>query len=354
MLTSWSMIIKYLCHNITKLQKEHSVTKTYHVSTICNALVDVFLKATDYDIKVLDLNKGKMHLVDKKQQEKILQHFTKQRQAIELGGSALNLIKAMAQLNKKTFFAGVVSDDFFGSKIKNKLNELNIQYKLGSNSTESTGSCVILVTPDGERTLNTYLGASRLYDQSFIPSKDIAQSEIFHFSGYQWDTPDQKKGILKAIDVAKKNNCLLSFDLADPFVVERHREDFVKIIEKYADIVFANREESKLLYGLTPEDTASKINKHGATAVIKLDKEGALIKSTEQEPFIKIPVVKTKVIDTTGAGDMFAAGFLYGIVSKKSYERCGTIAAHLASDVISRYGAFLSEEIIEKIQASDY
>lgn len=322
--------------------------KKYHVSTICNALVDVILKANDDTIEALNLNKGKMHLVDKSQQEKILKHFTHQSQAIELGGSALNLIKAMAQLNKKTFFAGVVSDDFFGTKIENKLTELKINHKLGSNTTEATGSCVILVTPDGERTLNTYLGASRYYNQDFVPTESIAQSEIFHFCGYQWDTEDQKQGILKAIDIAKKNNCLLSFDLADPFVVKRYREDFIDIIEKYADIVFANREESEILYGLSPKATAYKINEHGATAVIKLDKDGALIKATDQKEIIKIPAVQTTVVDTTGAGDMFAAGFLYGLSCRKSYNKCGAIAAQLASDVISRYGAFLSEEVIKK------
>lgn len=329
------------------------MTKKYHVSTVCNALVDIIFEATDKDLHTLDLNKGKMHLVDKKQQETVLQYFNTQNQTVELGGSALNLIKAMAQLKKNTFFSGVVSDDAFGEKIKHKLAKLKIQNKLANAPTEATGSCVILVTPDGERTFNTYLGASRLYTEDFIPHDDIAQSQVFHFTGYQWDTDQQKEAILKTITLAKKNKCILSFDLADPFVVKSNKTEFIDLIKKYADIVFANRDEAKLLYDLNPKETAAKINEHGTTAIIKLDKDGALIKASNQE-VIKVPSIKTNVVDTTGAGDMFAAGFLYGMTSDYSLKECGHVATQLASDVISRYGAFLSNDIITKIRSNQY
>lgn len=322
--------------------------KKFDVSAVCNALMDIIVDASDNDIKHFGLTKGIMHLVDQHRQIEILGYLSGHKQTIELGGSAMNAIRTLSLLGKKTVFAGMISDDEFGHAIKGRMAELDITQRLGVTA-GGTGTCVILVTPDGERTMNTCLGASRLYGGQIIPHDEIAQSKIFHFCGYQWDTDSQKQGIMEALSTAKRNGTMISFDMADPFVVRSNREAFLKIIDEFADIVFCNEEESRLLYQSAPEETARRIAESKAVAVVKLGAKGALIRKDDQT--FKVAPVATNVIDTTAAGDMFAGGFLYGMTMNKNLDVCGTMAATLASDVISRYGAKLSNEVLVKVRA---
>lgn len=321
--------------------------KNYDVITICNALMDIVVDASEDDIQRFALTKGHMHLVDANKQKELLQHFSSRQQTIELGGSAMNAVRALALLKKKAIFVGMVAQDSFGAQIQKRMSELDITSHLHTSTQEPTGTCLILVTPDGERTMNTHLGASRLYNKQVIPSDELSQTSVLHISGYQWDTEDQKQAIGTALGLAEKAGSLVSFDVADPHVVSVHGADFRKVIENHADIVFANREESFLLYGLNPEETAQKISDMGAMAVIKLGAEGALIQKGKDK--VRVQSVKTHVVDTTGAGDMFAAGVLYGLISALPLSDCGKIAALLASDVISRYGAHLSDEVISQV-----
>ncbi len=320
----------------------------YDVVSICNALVDILVTAEEHDIKELELTKGQMHLVDGQRQAAVLKHVGNKEQTVELGGSSLNALRSLASMGARTSFAGMVGKDEFGRMISERMESLGIDAELKEVS-EETGSCVVLITPDGERTMNTNLGSSRLYGPDLVPEEKIKSSKIFHFCGYQWDTDDQKTAINKAIEIAKKNNTLVSFDVADPFVVSSHQKDLVDIIDKHADIVFANESEAGALYGLSTEETAAKIAATGAIAVIKLGAKGAMIQKGEQT--FKIDPVATTVIDTTAAGDMFAAGFLYGFSQEKPLETCGKTAATLASDVISRIGAKVSKEALEKAKS---
>ena len=219
--------------------KDYLNSKTYAVSTVCNALMDIIVEATDKDLAHFELEKGRMHLVDEHRQIEILAYLSNHQQTVELGGSAMNAIRTLTELGHPTLFAGMVSDDEFGRNILSRASDLGIKTKLSMGS-GGTGTSIILVTPDGERTMNTYLGASRLYGGDIIPHEEIADSKVFHFCGYQWDTDGQKKGINAAIATAKENGVKISFDIADPFVVEHHRQDFIDLISESADIVFAN------------------------------------------------------------------------------------------------------------------
>lgn len=314
--------------------------KSLDVVGICNALVDILLPVDERDLTSLGLTKGIMHLVEGPRQKQVLGHFQRSEPALELGGSALNAIRTLAQLEKRTAFAGMVGRDDFGERIRQRMHQLGIVAHLGT-SQEPTGSCVILITPDGERTMNTHLGASRLYGMAEVPHKDIEAAKVLHFCGYQWDTEGQKQAIKAAVATAKASNTSISFDVADPFAVDRNRDEFLRVIEGDADIVFANREEAKMLYGASPEASAAAIAKTGAIAVIKLGKDGALIQRGSET--VHVAPVPTKVVDTTAAGDMFAAGFLYGFTAGTSLAAAGKIAAFLASDVISRVGATVSD-----------
>jgi sugar/nucleoside kinase (ribokinase family) len=323
--------------------------KSYDITSVCNALMDVLIETTDADITKLGLTKGIMHLVDSDRQAEVLTHFTDKPRVTELGGSSMNAIRTLASLGHKTVFAGMVNDDEFGNIIRERMISLGIKALLGGHNEASTGSCLILITPDGERTMNTNLGASRLYDSTHIPHDEIAQSKVFHFCGYQWDTDEQKVALQNSLKTAQANDTLISFDIADPFVVGRNREDFIKLINDEADIVFANKEEARLLFNSTPEDAARRIAATGAIAVVKLGAEGALVVNGKTE--YKIAPVPTKVIDTTAAGDMFAAGFLHGFLKGRSLDVCGVMAATLASDVISRVGAKISDKALSTVRA---
>jgi len=318
--------------------------KKYDVVAICNALVDILVEAQDADLSALELKKGVMHLVDDARQAQVLARFRGRDQTVELGGSAMNAIRTLAALKLKTAFAGAVGTDEFGLRIRTRLHQLGIVGKLQENNTVATGSCVILVTADGERTMNTNLGASRVYNETIVPHQEIADAKILHFCGYQWDTDQQKAAIRAAIKTAKSKDTLLSFDLADPFVVDRHRAELIEIIENDADIVFSNREEARLLYNTTAEDAAKRIAATKAIAVVKLGADGAMI--CKGDEVIRVGAKKTHVVDTTAAGDMFAAGFLYGYLNGVPLARCGEIAAHLAADVISRLGATVSDSAL--------
>lgn len=321
--------------------------KSLDVVGVCNALVDILVEASEADIQKLGLKKGVMHLVDEARQKEVLDHLKHVPSQVELGGSAMNAIRTLAQLGQKTAFAGMVADDAYGKRIINRMQELGIHSKLGR-SAEGTGTCVILITPDGERTMNTHLGASRLYGEAEVPHDEIARSKILHFCGYQWDTDGQMAAIRKAVATAKAHETLVSFDVADPFVVDRHRDAFLKVIEHDADIVFSNREEAKMLYNSSPEVAAAEIAKTGAIAVVKLGKDGAIVQKGEE--VFRVAPVPTTVVDTTAAGDMFAAGFLYGVVTGKRLDVAGKMAATIASDVIARVGASVSENGLSKLR----
>ncbi len=322
--------------------------KTLDVVGICNALVDILVQVDENDIASLGLTKGIMHLVDSDRQKHVLNHLDGHAKAVELGGSALNAIRTLAQLGKMTAFAGMVAQDTYGTMITQRMAELGIKGKLGK-STEATGTCVILITPDGERTMNTNLGASRLYTEAHVPHEDIKSAKVLHFCGYQWDTDGQKKAVREAIDAARKHDTLVSFDVADPFAVGRNRDAFLNVIAEDADIVFSNKEEARMLFDAPPEAAAQWIADKGAIAVIKLGAEGALVQ--KGKTLFKIAPVPTKVVDTTAAGDMFAAGFLYGFTSDRTLDVCGAMAATVASDVISRVGASVSAEALTRMKA---
>ncbi len=320
--------------------------RKYDVVGICNALVDILVETSDEDIRKLALRKGAMHLVEHSRQEEILSHFKSHAQTIELGGSSMNAIRTLAALGMRTCFAGMIGEDDFGSRIKNRMQHLGIKSHLGL-SDVATGSCLILITPDGERTMNTCLGASRLYGKSQIPEEEIKNATLIHFCGYQWDTDGQKEAIQHAISIAKSHSTLISFDVSDPFVVERHQKDFLNMIQNDADIVFANQEESRILFEESPDEAAKWITDQGAIAVIKLGSKGALIRRGNEE--IRVHPFPVQVVDTTAAGDMFAAGFLYGFLRDLSLERSGKIASFLAGDVIQRIGANISQSALGEV-----
>lgn len=323
--------------------------KTLDVTTICNALVDILTTVEDSFLDRWQLRKALMHLTSPAKQQELLAALAGKDFKLELGGSSLNCIRALALMGRKTAFAGMIADDDFGSRIAGRLGDLNIasHLKVDSRSKDAaTGSCLVLITPDGERTMNTCLGSSVFFDESIIPQDDIEDSKIFHFCGYQWDSPSQKAAIRRAMEIAKKAGTLISFDLADPFVVEKNREEFIGLVKDHADIVFANEQEAQLLLNLgDAQRHCSTLADWGCMAAVKVGAKGAYVAAAGETPTAIRPY-PTQVHDTTAAGDLFAAGFLFGLTGNESVETSGRIGASLAADVITRLGADLSQEAL--------
>ena len=206
---------------------------------------------------------------------------------------------------------------------------------------------MVLVSPDGERTMNTHLGAGREYCRQHVPREEIEASKIFFTTGYVWDTPNQIEAIELALEIARAAGSKIALDLADPFVVERSREALEKHIDLGISVLFANGEESKILTGLeSPASAAGELSGRVEIAVVTDGAKGAFVGHGGE--VMGVPARQVDVVDTTGAGDSFAAGFLHGLVAGLPLLQCGELATLLASDTITHLGVKLSDQAHRK------
>jgi sugar/nucleoside kinase (ribokinase family) len=305
---------------------------------IGNPLIDIVVEAEDDDLEVLGLDKGIMHLVDLDERGNILERVKNRRTAYSCGGSAPNTLIFLSALGVNTALAGKIGGDAFGKRYSENLPGENMESQLVV-GTGATGSSVILVTPDSERTMNTYLGTNREFSVDDVDLAVVRRAQYIYFTGYMWDTDLQKRAVLEATKVCRDNGGIIAFDVADPFAVNRNRDAFRELIRANTDIVFANREEAKLLFGTdTGEEAVTALSEICDVAVVKDGAAGSLIKRKGKETE-RIPVRRVQAVDTTGAGDMYAAGFIYGIISGMGDRESGICASYLASRVVETWGA---------------
>lgn len=322
--------------------------KDLDVISICNVLKDIIIKVSDQELQELGIAKGMMHLISEEEQQKILKTFESRDKRVEIGGSGTNAMRTMAILGQKVSQAGMVGDDLYGEICLQRVNELGIKSNIKKADVGNTGTSIILITPDGERTMNTCLGMSRCYTVNDIPEEDIARAKYLHITGYQWDTDNQIEAINHAIRIAKENNTKISFDLSDPFCVDRHRETFLNIIRDYVDLVFANLKEAKMLTGKDLDGSLDMLAELADIVVIKCGAEGSYIKTKSEK--IKITANKVEVVDTTAAGDMYAGGFMFGLTRDIPLDISGKIANFCAETVIQQVGARIPEDLINRVE----
>ncbi|HHT80744.1 MAG: adenosine kinase [Sphaerochaeta sp.] len=311
---------------------------------IGNPLIDIIVSVEESDIHTLGIHKGTMALIHKERMSELLQFLKDKETTYSCGGSCPNTIIALASLGIETTLAGKVGNDKNGQIYAETLKTLNVHNELAVTDEEPTGTTVILVTSDSERSMNTYLGANRLYAAEDVGQDWVEDADFFHFTGYMWDTQSQQEAITKALSIAKQKKTTISFDVADPFAVGRYRDTFLRIIEESCDIVFANREEARILFdNYDPYECCRSMGKLCETAIVKNGKKGSFISHKQQ--IISIPVKGPVVpVDTTGAGDVYAAGFLYGQCKGFSIADSGIIASILAGQIITQRGAQFSKE----------
>ncbi len=310
---------------------------------IGNPLIDLLCFVTDEDINKLSLYKGTMNLIDEEKRKEILEYLSRKEILYSCGGSCPNTMVTLKSLGVETTLAGGIGHDELGEMYKSRLKEMGVKDELVKNDAP-TGTSIILVTEDKERTMCTFLGANRNFDDKDVHLESALSADIFYFTGYMWDTEAQQRAIRKVLEKKKNSGFLVAFDMADPFAVGRYRQTFFSLIKDYVDIVFANSEEARFLIdNYDALECAKSIGKLTQTAVVKNGKKGSVI--SHEGKLYEIPLYgTTKPADTTGAGDTYAAGFLYGIEKGCSIEDAGRIASLLAGEIIRETGAQFSKE----------
>lgn len=323
--------------------------KNVDVYGIGNPLIDVLAHVTDGDIESLKLDKGTMNLIDTERGNEILRHINKHDKKYACGGSAPNTMITLAALGIKTALAGMVGKDELGDIYKDRLEEKNVKSDLSTSPVE-TGSCIVLVTPDYERTMSTRLGACREFGPDNVSHELIREAKYLYFTGYMWDTDNQKKALTDAIKTARRAGTKVAFDLADPFVVERHYDDFTRLIKDSVDVLLANREEAKLMLGYDdPEKASRELAKNNVIAAVKNCADGSCIGCAGGE-CITVDAYRVEAVDSTGAGDNYAAGFLYGLIRNYSYADAGKLASFVAAQVVRQTGAQFDHETATEIR----
>ena len=318
-------------------------SKQFDIFCADHPMIDYTIEVEEHELDELGLPKGIGNAIDGQRRQEMLDRFRGRVRNTIVGGSGLNTIKTLAAFGKKTAFIGTIGDDEDGARIKSTLEELGVHCELAVKKNYPTGVCICFVTSDGERTMAADLGESLIGSQRETVLEYVSLSRIFHFCGYAWLSATGRDVIGTAIAAGKEARTAISFDVSDPIVVQSHREDFINIIKEHADIVFANEEEAKSLFNHSPQEAAFSIQSLNKCAVIKLGSKGALIGNKGDQ--FKIAPISVDVVDTTGAGDMFAAGFLYGIAGNLPLPVAGYYGALLSTDVIKHYGATLSDDI---------
>jgi len=321
-------LISELCNIFTEKNKKMKVLG------MGNALVDV-LAIIDNDelLKKLELPKGSMQLIDKNKFKTVSAEINKLDTSIVAGGSASNTIVGLAKLGMEAGFLGRIGKDNYGMHYKNDLAGHEVKSHLHEVD-EVSGVASTFISKDGERTFGTYLGAAALLKAEELDKRNFEGYDYFYIEGYLLQSHDL---IRRAIVLAKEAGAKIVLDLASYNVVEENRDFLLKIIPQYVDILFANEEEVKALLNMDVETAVSELAKDVEIAIVKTGAKGSWIQRSEEKVFV--PALKVECIDTTGAGDLYASGFLYGLIKGYSLKVCAEIGTLLAAHVIQTIGA---------------
>jgi len=314
-----------------------SETKAFDVVGIGNAIVDVLVQADDRFLDDHGLHKGTMALVDEAQAERL---YAGVGPGLETsGGSAANTLAGIAQLGGRAAFIGRVRDDQLGTIFSHDIRAAGAAFSTPpARSGPSTARCLILVTPDAQRTMCTYLGASVGLDPADLDLDLVARAQVLYLEGYLWDSEEAKAAFLAAAAVARSHGGQVALSLSDAFCVDRHRRSFQELVEGHVDLLFANEMEITALYEADSfEEAAEQVRGRCHVAALTRSAEGSLVLSGDEA--ITIPPYRLgELVDTTGAGDLYAAGFLHGYTRGDSLERCGRLGSLCAGEVVTQLG----------------
>ena len=304
---------------------------------IGNAMVDAIIPSNKEEIEKHQINRDSMNLIDEELKNKLHQDYKIKEMAG--GGSLGNSMFGITSFGGNGSFIGKIKNDEIGVFLQKDMVREGLKFPLGFTSPDiSTGCCTIFVEEDGTRTMCTFLGAGTLIGPEDIKEDDIKNHKIAYLEGYLWDNENAKKAMKKMVDICKADNQKIAFTLSDLFCVDRHRDSFKELITNDVDILFANEDEIKSMAQTSIFEEGLEYAKSlNITSAITKGSSGSIIISNGSVTEIDAQKVD-KVVDTTGAGDLFAAGFLYGYSRNKSMAECGNYASIAAAEIISHYG----------------
>lgn len=326
------------------------MSKRYHVVGIGNSIVDILSHIEDSFLAENGVERGIMQLIDK---PRAVELYSKMGPATEIsGGSAANTIAGIAQLGQKTAYVGKVKDDQLGDIFAHDMKAQGADYETprATGDAHETGRCMVLVSPDGERSMNTYLGWSEFLTPSDIDPGQMADTDWIYLEGYRFDGPDSHEAFAKAIKACKGAGGKVSITLSDPFCVERHRDAFRTMIKNDVDLLFANEHEIEAMYQKGDlEASMAAAAEECEIVACTVGSKGAYVLSGGEK--VHAPATAVNIVDATGAGDLFASGFLYGVTTGRDMLTCGRMGCVAAGEVISHIGARPEAELMELFKA---
>lgn len=314
-----------------------STTKTLDVVGIGNAIVDVLVQADEAFLAAHGLSKGSMALVDEQQAEQL---YDAVGPGLETsGGSAANTLAGIAQLGGRAAFIGRVRNDQLGGIFSHDIRSVGARFETpAAESGPSTARCLILVTPDAQRTMCTYLGASVNLEPEDLDLDLVRQAQLLYLEGYLWDSEAAKRAFIAAARVMRESGGQVALSLSDAFCVDRHRESFQELVDGHVDVLFANEAEICSLYRCDSfEAAAEQVRGRCRVAALTRSEKGSVLLSGADTLTIEAFRLG-ELVDTTGAGDLYAAGFLYGYTRGEDLERCGRLGSLCAGQVVTQLG----------------
>ena len=332
-------------------QREIIHMPDYDIYAIGAALVDTEVEVTDSFLAKHAIDKGVMTLVEQSRQAQLVDSLNQNGSKLfkQSGGSACNSVVAAAQLGSKTYFGGKLANDDDGKLYADDLTEAGVSHAFSPAEQGVTGKCLVMVTSDAERTMNTYLGVSDEFAETEINQSALASSDWFYVEGYL-QTDDHRTAVVKsAIEFAKQQGVKVGLSLSDPFVAQLFAGNLKAVIGDGVDLIFCNKDEA---LAFTDTDTinqaAKELKAYATTFVITDGANGAIF--FDGKSLVQVPGVKARAVDTNGAGDMFAGTFLYAITSGKSYQKAAELANQAAARVVERFGPRLEKADFEALK----
>jgi sugar/nucleoside kinase (ribokinase family) len=310
---------------------------TLDVVGIGNAIVDIIASAEDAFLETHGMPKGGMMLVDEQQAQAIYAQMGPTM--ISSGGSAGNTIAGVASLGGRTGYIGKVRNDEFGEAFRHDITAVGTIFRTPpATNGPSTAHCLILVTPDSQRTMNTYLGACVNMSSADIDEDLVRSAHYTYLEGYLYDEPAAKQAFQTAAEIAHAAGRRVALSLSDPFCVERHRHDFLRLVDRHVDLLFGNQAEIESLFQCGFDDAIARLRPMTELAAITRGPAGSVVVTKEGLINVRAEPVE-RVVDTTGAGDLYAAGFLFGLTRGLALPECGRLGSIAAAEIIGHFGA---------------
>lgn len=323
----------------------------YDVVGIGNALMDILVEASDDLIRSCGLRRGEMRLVEEPEARALLQRVEAQgtvRQVVP-GGSCANTVTAVARLGGRAAFAGAVGRDAYGDRYEQAMRADGVTTHLARRE-GLTGHALTLISSDGERTFAVCVGAAGAVGRSEIVEDVIAGGAVLHVEGYLLDHPAARTAVGRAMARARRAGGQVSLDVSDPGVVRRHRARLLDAIRRYRPLVFANDVEAEALTGQGPAEAAATLARHSPLVAVKCGARGSILQRGEE--VVRIPARRARAVDTTGAGDAYAAAILYGFTHGWSLARCGAVASELGACIVEQFGARATFDVQRAVAAA--